>query len=186
MKRRETARPRRAFALQHPRVKVAQPGILQYTVANPIEGIAGFIDRMPDQRRSVGGDRSARVGKQGRHHPQVRTDLVMRLVIVRVTGNDPIVVGGEALRFHQGFLAALRTAGKIRVRRRAPEIAGDNFLAYDRRQVSRTVTVVDHLFRVPQGEATGWTGVIVTRVGCGGCVTTHQCRDHGALVDRPA
>src|SRR5690242_6299223 len=93
---------------------MAPPGIVQDAVFNSVKSVARVINRL-GQRGDLA-CRNVAVTLRHRDHPEM-ADLVMRPEIGRIPGNDTVEVAGIALRLGEGFLAALRAAAEIRMRR---------------------------------------------------------------------
>ena len=98
-------------------------------------------------------------------------------------GQDAIVIGGEALGFHEGFAAAIGAAIEIGVLRGLAVERLHQALGVDGGQVQGAVAEVIHLFRVMVGP----TGVLavgfVSGVGTGGGITALEVGAHGVESD---
>ena len=81
------------------------------------------------------------IGEQSR--PEIR----------RRAGDDALIILRETLSFHQGFPAAVRTAGEIGVGGRLRVVGFDDRLGRRRRLMDRPPAEVDDLLRMAEGPA---------------------------------
>ena len=123
---------------------MAVPGICQKIVRAQAAVFAGALvyHRGGDRGRLLRSD--CRRAIERLEVPSVARTIV-RLVYLRRTGNDPVVVAGEL----QGFMYALSTSGRasveLRVSRTLAVEGFDDLLGTHRHQISRARTEVDLL-----------------------------------------
>ena len=112
LRRSQTIGAIRPLALNHAGVKVAGPRIFYQSVFHAVQGIALLQRRFLDYRQFGGRNHTRRVVQQGAFIPQMPGNGV-RPVVGGRTGDNAVEIVGEALRFHQSFPPAVRTAHKI-------------------------------------------------------------------------
>ena len=92
----------------------------------------------------------------------------------RRAGDDAVVVGRIALRFHQRFLPALRAADEIAVSRFFPVVRGGDRLACYGCGMDRAMAVVGDFFGRAECEAADTRSIVVAGIGRCRCVATAQ------------
>jgi hypothetical protein len=132
--------------LQRRRIEIAAARILEHAIGDAIERVTGAVDRGPDEFRLRGAELGAAGAVERVDHPEVRADFMVCLVVIRITGDDAVVVGRIALRFHQRFLAALRAADEITMAWILAVVRGGDGLARQCGNVDRAMPVVRDLF----------------------------------------
>ena len=89
-----------AGALQDLRVEPALPRIVDQAILEAVGGVAGVDRRAMDGRVLGRGNVARRAAVNGVRHPQLR-DQLMGSMVDRGSGDDAVVVGRVAQRFHQ-------------------------------------------------------------------------------------
>src|ERR1035438_342362 len=91
----------RAFAQERRWIKAAASRIIQNAIHDSIKIVARCVDRVAEKCVLRSENSAAGIVKHLPDDPQIATNMMMRVVSNRITGNDTVVIVREALRFHQ-------------------------------------------------------------------------------------
>src|SRR6185295_4777586 len=107
---------------------------------------------------------------------------LVRAVVSRSTGDDPVEVLWVALCFHECLASAAGATNKIRETRRRGICGGNDRLALDCRFVNGAVAKIDQFLRMPHGELRCITDVPRVRGRSG--VSATQRGSERRILDR--
>ena len=161
---------------------MAAARIVQNSVFDSVDGIAGGVHRVADHLQLGRGDVAGGIDERGLRDPQMAACVKMRPIVGGIARDNAVVVARIALRFRQGFQAALRTAAEIGMLGRGAIESLDDGLVRFRGHVDGAMREVDHALHVPLRPVPVIVGD-VARIGAAGRVAAPQRVEHRRVID---